>query len=166
MSSTIAIVRSRSFIPAETRERRSASTPTANAMSVAAGIAQPLASGVPAQMARKIAAGSDDAAQRGEHRERRRAALAQLTESELALDLQADDEEEDRHQRVVDPVAQVELEHAEVELARPQRRVAVTRDVRPYEGADGGRQERRRTGRLVVEEVPQAVVTPGPSRCT
>ena len=35
------------------------------------------------------------------------AALAQLAEVELALGLEADDEEEERHQALVDPVAQV-----------------------------------------------------------
>ncbi len=34
-------------------------------------------------------------------------ALAQLAEVELALGLQPDDEEEERHQPLVDPVAQV-----------------------------------------------------------
>ena len=34
-------------------------------------------------------------------------ALAQLAEVELALGLQPDDEEEERHQSLVDPVAQV-----------------------------------------------------------
>ena len=47
------------------------------------------------------------AAERGDHGDRQAPALAQLAEVELALGLQPDDEEEERHQPLVDPVAQV-----------------------------------------------------------
>ena len=39
-----------------------------------------------------------------------RRALAQLAHVELALGLEPDDEEEERHQALVDPVAQVDRE--------------------------------------------------------
>ena len=61
-------------------------------------------------IARKISAGSatpPSAAIAGSAAAR---AVAQLADDELALDLQPDDEEEDRHQPVVDPVAQVEVQ--------------------------------------------------------
>jgi len=57
-SSAIAIVSRKSFTPAVIRSPRRASTPIANAMSVAMGIAQPSASSPPAVSVRKIAAGS------------------------------------------------------------------------------------------------------------
>ena len=59
MSSTIAIESRKSFAPLDTRSPSSVSTPTAKAMSVAAGIAQPFASGAaPLVTATKISAGS------------------------------------------------------------------------------------------------------------
>ena len=48
-------------------------------------------------------------AERREHRQREPAPLAQLAEVELAPRLEADDEEEERHQAAVHPVAKVEL---------------------------------------------------------
>ena len=42
-----------------------------------------------------------------------RAPVAQLADHELALDLHADDEEEERHQQVVDHVAEVLVERYE-----------------------------------------------------
>ena len=47
---------------------------------------------------------------RGDRRERGAARLAQLAVDELALDLEPDDEEEERHQAVVDPLLQREVE--------------------------------------------------------
>jgi hypothetical protein len=58
MSSTIATVSRNNLTPEDTRSPSRASTPTANAMSVAAGMAQPEASSLPAVTARKIPAGS------------------------------------------------------------------------------------------------------------
>ena len=51
----------------------------------------------------------DHAAQRGERRQRGAPDLAELARVELALDLEADDEE-DHHQTVVDPEVHVALE--------------------------------------------------------
>ena len=39
------------------------------------------------------------------------AAVRQLTDQQLALDLEPDDEEEERHQAVVDPMAKVQAQH-------------------------------------------------------
>ena len=49
----------------------------------------------------------DHPAQPGHDRQHQPAAVAQVAEVELAARLQADDEEEQRHEPVVDPVAQV-----------------------------------------------------------
>jgi hypothetical protein len=46
-------------------------------------------------------------AEGGEHRQGQATALAQLADVELAADLEPDDEEEERHQAVVDPLAKV-----------------------------------------------------------
>ena len=50
------------------------------------------------------------------HRHRRPGAVGQLTDGELALHLQADDEEEERHQAVVDEVLDRHLEVGLAEL--------------------------------------------------
>ena len=46
----------------------------------------------------------------GDRRERGAARLSELTFDELTLDLEPDDEEEQRHQPVVDPLPQREIE--------------------------------------------------------
>ena len=50
------------------------------------------------------------AAEPGEQRQGKASALAQLSEVELAPRLEPDDEEEERHQAAVDPLAQVEAD--------------------------------------------------------
>jgi hypothetical protein len=47
-------------------------------------------------------------------------ALAQLPDGDLALGLEPDDEEEERHQPLVDPVAQVHRDHR---VAQPDRQL-------------------------------------------
>jgi hypothetical protein len=68
------------------------------------------------------------------------AAAAQLAEIELAPGLEADDEEEERHQAAVHPSAQVERDPDAAELdgqlGRPHRRVGASVDVYPDEGGD------------------------------
>jgi hypothetical protein len=65
-----------------------------------------------------------DGARRGDHRhdgQRGEApALAQLPELDFALGLEPDDEEEERHQALVDPVAQVHRDHG---VAQPDRQL-------------------------------------------
>jgi hypothetical protein len=109
VSSTIATVSRSSFTPDDTRSPRSASTPTANAMSVAAGIAQPAAS---------------------DCRQCRRASLAQLAGDELALDLKADDEEErpsaPSSTAVAEVLGQRSVSEADRRLLLPDAHVLVT----------------------------------------
>jgi hypothetical protein len=50
------------------------------------------------------------AAERGHYRQGGALPAGELADQELALDLEADDEEEDRHQAVVDPVGEREVE--------------------------------------------------------
>ena len=108
MSSTIATLSRNSRAPADTRSPSSASTPTAKAMSVAAGIAHPRAPSPPAVSSDEDRDRQRHAADGGDRRQRRGAPVAQLAHHQLALDLQPDDEEEHRHQPVVDPVVQVQ----------------------------------------------------------
>ncbi|KQT58456.1 hypothetical protein ASG52_21595 [Methylobacterium sp. Leaf456] len=107
-------------------EPSSASTPSAKAMSVAAGIAQPRrVSGDP------VHGGVDQgrrrhAAERGKPRQHPVGPGAQAPVEHLALDLQPDEQEEHRHQGVVDPVqdrqgAEIRLQGCEVGVR--QRRV-------------------------------------------
>ena len=103
-SSTIATVVRNSLSEAGARLPSSARTPIAKAISVAAGIAQP-------RCEPGIGAGDAEKDQR-RHRScrtprrssgRRRRPRSRGAVEELALDLQADEQEEKRHQPVVDP---------------------------------------------------------------
>ena len=126
MSSTMASVsrnsRRSSGIDGATRAR----TPSAKAMSVAIGMPQPPGSGPDGLSARKSSGGYDHAAHGCDDRQRRLTAILQLAEQQLALDLEADDEEEDRHQPVVHPVPKVELERRS---GRRARRASVCQSV-------------------------------------
>jgi hypothetical protein len=97
------------------------------------------------------------AAERGQHGDRQPSALAQLAEVELALGLQPDDEEEERHQALVHPAAQVGGEHVVAERERepraPHGLVGRGRDVRPQQRGDDRRDEHRRAAFLGAEEV-------------
>ena len=91
-----------------------------------------------------------------------RAALraAQLAGDQLAFDLQPDHEEEQRHQPVVDPVAQVHGQapaaDLDGQLGVPQRLVgALPGRIRPYQGNGGGGQQDQAAGDLGVQELPQ-----------
>ena len=86
---------------------KSASAPSANAVSVDIAAPQPWAPAPPALKARKIATGSampPIAASTGIGEP---VALAQVADVQLALGLQPHDQEEEGHQALVDPVAQV-----------------------------------------------------------
>jgi hypothetical protein len=84
------------------------------------------------------------------------ATVAQLAPGELALDLQPDDEEEQRHQAVVDPVLQVLVNPGDVHVGGPEREVGVTRGrVGPDDGHDGGGEQHDAARRLVMEELRQ-----------
>ena len=113
MSSTIASVSRNTPHCRRARGRRAArARPTANAMSVAIGDPPARARRRRRRRSRRRATpATDHAAERGERRQRRGArGRAARPIDELALDLQPDDEEEERHQPVVDPVVQVERE--------------------------------------------------------
>ena len=136
----------------------SASTPSANAVSVDIAAPQPCAPRA-ARVEREVDRDRDrHAAERGEHRDGQPPPLAQLPLVELALGLEADDEEVERHQALVDPLAQVEGDARAAEpdrqLGRPDGLVGVRpRRVRPHERRDRRGQQRRRARRLGVEEV-------------
>ena len=164
MSSTIAIVSRNSLAPAGTRSPSSASTPIAKAMSVAAGSAQPAVSPLPAVIARNSSAGSATppaAAIAGRSAAR---AVAQLAGDQLALDLQPDDEEEHRHQPVVDPMTQVQVQAGEIDAGVPEGLVAAERDVGPHQRRDGADEERDAADGLVVQELPQRARPPHAAR--
>ena len=158
MSSTIASVSRNSFRLDGTRGPSSASTPTANAMSVAIGIAQPSsplppsvdgheerAPGPPCRRARRSAGSAA------------RLTVAQLAGHELALDLEPDDEEEHRHERVVHPVHQRlgdgEVAGPDGELVVPPARVARGVGVGPHERGGRGQQQHDAARRLERHEV-------------
>jgi hypothetical protein len=84
--------------------------PTAKAMSVAIGTPQPTIEGWP-----EVEPGVDGrrhqhAAERPRDRQGGALPAGELADQQLALDLEADDEEEHRHQAVVDPVGEREAE--------------------------------------------------------
>ena len=105
--------------------------------------------------------GEHHAAEGGEDGQRRGAPVAQLAADELAFDLQADDEEEDRHQAVVDPVAQIEVQRditgPEPQDVRPRGRVLVACGVGPQQRGNGRDGERDAAGSLVVQELRERV---------
>ena len=97
--------------------------PSANAVSVDIAMPQPCAderAGVEGQVDRDRAPPSRRAP--ASERQREPPPLAQLAEVELAARLEPDDEEEERHQPAVHPVAQVERDARAAELDRERRR--------------------------------------------
>ena len=81
-----------------------------------------------------------------DHRQGGGAGATQLPDDQLALGLQPDHEEEQRHQPVVDPVVQVlsdaEAPEPDGHVGAPQRAVGVRpRGVRPHQRDDGGDEE-------------------------
>ena len=81
--------------------------PSANAMSVAAGTAQPcIATASPRLIQAKIAAGTATPASAHATGSATLRQRGQLPGQRLALELQRDQQEEDRHQAVVDPQQQ------------------------------------------------------------
>ena len=110
--------------------------------------------------------GHDHAAEGGHRRQGGLAAIAQLADGPLAFDLQADDEEEDRHQPVVDDVVEVlgEMERPDrdVDRRRPQRLVAgAPRRVRPHQRHRRRHRQQHPTGRLDTQELGQRASHPG-----
>src|SRR4026208_779923 len=93
MSSVVASASSSTRSAGGTRLPSNASTPTAKAMSVATGKPHPRRTPALALTPPEVS---------GRHRQRRLLRLRQLAFVDLAPDLEAHDEEEDRHQAVVD----------------------------------------------------------------
>ena len=110
----------------------SASTPSTKAVSLAMTTPHPLPPADRGEDQRR----QDHPAQRGQHGDRDAAALAQLAHVELAADLQPDDEEEQRHEAVVDPAPEVHVQAVSAQghrqLGRPEVLVGAA-DVRPHE---------------------------------
>ena len=105
----------------------------------------------------------------GQQRQREPPPLAQLAEVELAPRLEPDDEEEERHQAAVDPLAQVERDAgvAEVdrERRRPERVVRRRVDVHPDERGDRrGEQDRGAAGLRAQELAQRRLEAPRPRR--
>ena len=84
-----------------------ASMPSAKAVSVDIATPHPWAEASPRVDGQVDRDRHDHPAEGGEHRQGEAAALAQLADVELAPHLEPDDEEEERHQAVVDPIAEV-----------------------------------------------------------
>ena len=158
MSSTIASVSRNSRSADGIRRPSNPSTPTAKAMSVAIGMPQPaLASPPPA--IEGIEPGRDEhAADRGDDRQGGGPRVPEVTADELVLDLQPHDEEEDHHQRVIDPVLQglLEPEVADLDADRGVPEGVVRRrhrTVRPDQRDDGRHQQEHRAGGLDAQEL-------------
>ena len=104
--------------------------------------------------------GNDHAADGSDRRQRGGARITQLALDELPLDLQADDEEEDRHQPFVHPLFEVEVDRMAAERDRqmrvPQLEVGLLpRRVRPDESGDRRDDEDDSARTLRVEEVAE-----------
>jgi hypothetical protein len=128
-------------------------------MSVAAGIAQPCVAPIDGGIDRRR---HRHAADRSRHRQCHLRRPRQFALDQLALDLETDQQEEDRHQPVVDPqqqrLAEADAPVVDGELAAEQtldRRVQ--RRIGENQGQDGGGQQWQGRCRLAVDEGLEAV---------
>ncbi len=116
---------------------------------------------LPAGVHRQVEQGRQhQPADAGEHGQDEAAPLGELADGEVAAHLEADDEEEQRHQAVVDPVAEVHRQlraaEADGELGVPELLVGPRPPrVRPEEGQDRGREEHRGAAGLGAQEAAQ-----------
>ena len=109
------------------------------------------------QAAENVRPGEEARAQSGADGQHRRRQRLQLAEEELALDLKADDEEEDRHEPVVDPV-----QHAQIEVVfggadgqfEGERRFVASRPgaVGEHHGKHGKEEQQDAARRFMAEE--------------
>ena len=92
----------------------------------------------------------------GEGRQRGRPPIAQLAVDDLALDLEADHEEEDGHQAVVDPMPQIEAQRGVAAADRddmpPHILIRGRVDIRPDERDQRAREEDEARERLDGDE--------------
>ena len=130
-------------------------------MSVADGIAQPRDADRVVPVERGVdRRGNHHAAERGDRRQRHLAAVGELACDDFALDLEPHQQEEDRHQQVVDPDQQglVELERADLQLDRglQERLVQVEeRGVRRDHGEHAGDHEQDAARGFELQEFAQ-----------
>ena len=116
----------------------------AKAMSVAIGMPQPAAPG-PACVQREVEKrGHHHAAEGADDWQRRLARRSEFADEQLAFDLEADNEKENRHEPVVDPMQdrlrQCEALEANGKLVLPERGIT----PRPWRVRPRERQRRRR----------------------
>ena len=129
------------------------STPRENAMSVAMGTPQPCNPGLAIVQRHKEQRGNDHATQGPNDGQRSLAHVAQLAVDDFVLDLHPHQEEENRHQSVVDPVVYGELDPGEGEFEFPDVVVGVMpRGIRPYQSDDRGSQQHDAADALDVNE--------------
>jgi hypothetical protein len=109
-----------------TREPSSATTPSAKAMSVAAGVA-------PVE-GREDEGRDQHAARRRDPRQDAAPPGRELSVQDLALDLEADEQKEHGHQAVVDPVLDAERAEIRVQPGEIGRRQGRVRDGKRQRG--------------------------------
>ena len=174
MSSTMASAVRNTLRATGTRSPSSASTPRAKAMSVAIGMPQPATPSRPRVEGQVDQRGNHRPAQGGGDGQRRAAHGGQLAHEHLALDLQPDDQEEDRHEPVVDPMRQVlgqrEVADADSQFRMPQRRVALRpRASWPRRGPRPWRRSGRYRPRIACRRSPgrgRTILSTGGRRAT
>ena len=149
MSSTIASASRNSFASGRTRDPEQREHAERERDVGGHGHAPPvraLAAGVPRGVDERR---HDHPAERGDRRQRGVSAIAELALDELALDLESDDEEEQRHEPVVDPVAEGQRPEVDAPDVRVRRRV----DVRPHQRGERGGDQRECRARLDRDEL-------------
>ena len=121
----------------------------------------PAVAALPARVHRQVDRDRDDhAAERRHHRDRPSPSLPQLADVQFPLGLEADHEEVEGHEAVVQPVAQVlgddQAPYADGQRRSPHRLVAVPPGrVGPGERRKRRREEHERPSRLRSHEAPQ-----------
>src|SRR4029453_19659512 len=94
-----------------------------------------------------------------EQRQREPPPLTELAQIELSPRFEPDDEEKERHQAAVDPLAQIEgnavAAYVDREARPPEGVVGRRRDVHPDERRDGGREQDRGAAGLGAEELAE-----------
>ena len=118
-----------------TREPSSARTASANAMSVAMGMPKPDSVAVPRIQREVNQRRGDHAADGRESRQQRIAHLRQRAHVNAALELEADHQEKNRHQRVVDPVLDAHRPQFQVPEMQPGRGKRRVGEGQRYDGA-------------------------------
>ena len=157
MSSITATPSRNATSPAGILRPRTASAPRAKATSVAIGMPQPFGALPAADDGQEDQRRHQHAPQGRDDGEQGRAGARQLPHRELALDLEADDQEEDGHEAVVDEVAdgllEREVAHRDRDLGRPEVLVGRAGDVGPDQRRDRRAEQHQASGHLQAEEL-------------